>query len=725
MNMTTDAQVLRILYVTHPDTAEDPAALAGLTAVEPCLQATPVQGVSEALAEIRTDATYQALLVGTGVPHNETLALITSLRRDRTPVAIVVLVNDKDRQFLVHAITAGADDALVVRDEELVGAEATLRRVRHSRHVPPAASAPRLRVLYAGIDGLAWSVLSEIRFIELSRAAAMRDGVIPLLMDTPADVSDLCDVLVVDELPGKAHTFEVVKWVKSHMPELPVIVLTPPNGADVGGAALDMGADEVVNKAGAYRRRLIATLHRLFLRRLAPVSLPTAEPIRAAEPDRAALRALEDTHAQLEQALAAANTRAEELQRQYGDIAETQGFERAMRERDRADLASVRQSLNDERERRAVLEDTLRHTEDRAKTQIEALEAEGRSTRRRFEHQLEMAADRLHVIAHETQVLQSRLASELAAQAAERDRLIELGLFGYAVLTEDGRLVRCSQSFADMLGYSSAEDAVRSSGGGAFAGLPDHAAVVEALRSDRLSGRVESTARRADGRPFRVLTSAGWLREDGLDPPLVERLVVDLADRSELEAQLRLARRLEAAGRLAAEMSPEIENALSTWSGDGRPDQTRAIALVRQLLEFSRRQARPAGYLSLNDAIRRAEPLMRPIVGEAIVLHFSLGEVESVAGSEDDIEQLILEVVVAAAATLPFGGTLDLQTAPTMAGTTNFVLGTQLTAVAAGFGALSLVTSSSLTRTISRCGGLVRTSVEAGRSNVLHVILPC
>jgi PAS domain S-box-containing protein len=722
MYMTPDDQVLRVLYVTHPDSGNDAAALAGLAAMEPCLDAKLVHDVSEALAEVRTDPTCRALFIGMGVPHNETLALISSLRRDRTPIAIVVLVNDQDRQFLVPAITAGADDALVVRDGELVGAEETLRRVRHSRHVPPAASAPRLRVVYAGVDGLAWSVLSEIRFIELSRAAAMRDGVIPQLMDTSGDDGDQCDVLVVDELPGKAHTFEVVKWVKSHVPALPVIVLSPPNGADIGGAALDMGADEVVNKAGAYGRRLVATLHRLFLRSLMPVTQPVACGTRTAVPDPAELLALEETRAQLQQALVAANSRIEELRRQYTDLSEARGFEHAMRDRDRADLSSVRQSLNDERERRIVLEETLRRTEDLAKAQIDTLEAEGRSTRRRFEHQLEIAADRLNVIAHETQVLQSRLALELAAQAAERDRLIEQGLFGYAVLTQDGRLVRCSQPFADMLGYSSAEDAVRSCRDGAFTGLPDHSAIVEALRSETLSGRVESTVRRADGRPFRVLTSAGWLRQESDDAPLVERLVVDISDRTELEAQLRLARRLEAAGRLAAEMSPEIEAALSSWSADGASDQARAIALMRHLLAFSRRQARPAGYLSLNDAIRRAEHLLRPIVGEAITLRVSFGEVESVAGSEDDVEQLIVEVVFAAAASLPFGGTLDLQTAPV---TTNFILGTQLTAVAAGFGALSLVTSSSLTRTISRCGGLVRTSVEAGRSNALHVILPC
>ncbi len=269
MNMTPDDQVLRVLYVTHPDTGNDAAAFAGLRAVEPGLHVKLVHGVSDALAEVRTDATYRALFIGSGVPHDETLALISSLRRDRTPIAIVVLVDDQDRQFLVPAITAGADDALVIRDGELVGVEATLRRVRHSRHVPPAAS--HRGCAFCTRAWTAWRGACSPKSRSSSSAAPRQCATasFPLLMDTPADDRDQCDVLVVDELPGKAHTFEVVKWVKSHMPALPVIVLTPPNGADVGGAALDMGADEVVNKAGPYGRRLVATLHRLFLRGLA------------------------------------------------------------------------------------------------------------------------------------------------------------------------------------------------------------------------------------------------------------------------------------------------------------------------------------------------------------------------------------------------------------------------------------------------------------------------
>ena len=259
------------------------------------------------------------------------------------------------------AITAGADDALVIRDGELVGVEATLCRVRHSRHV----RRPRLGrgCAFCTRAWTAWRGACSPKSRSSSSASPRQCATasFPLLMDTPADDRDQCDVLVVDELPGKAHTFEVVKWVKSHMPALPVIVLTPPNGADVGGAALDMGADEVVNKAGPYGRRLVATLHRLFLHRLA------AEPAAAADPDGTELRALEEHGAQLEQALGAANSRIDELRQRYADLSAAQGFERAMRDRDRADLASVRQSLNDERDRRIVLEETLRRTEDRAR----------------------------------------------------------------------------------------------------------------------------------------------------------------------------------------------------------------------------------------------------------------------------------------------------------------------------------------------------------------------
>jgi PAS domain-containing protein len=402
-------------------------------------------------------------------------------------------------------------------------------------------------------------------------------------------------------------------------------------------------------------------------------------------------------------------------------LLESQGFERAMREHDRATLASLRQTLTEERKRSGVLEATLRRTEDELRDQggdIEHIEGEARET---FEEQLTAAADRLHAIASQTQLLQTELEQQVATEAADRDRLSEQTLFGYAVFTREGVLLRCSPSFAQMFGYSTPEAAVESSRGRAFPRLPDHVRVIDLLETGRPIERASSTARRLDGQPFRVLMSASFL---GRGTTLIERMFVDVSEFAELEAELRLARRLEAAGRLAAEMAPEIE-ALLPLPGDERISHdrlARAVALVQHLLSYSQHQAKPAGFLSIPDAIRRAEPLLRSIAGRSVELRLALSDVDAVVAGEDDIEHLLVELVFAAAALLPSGGGVTLETASI---TTDLVLNTQVSATAAGYGVLPVSASSSLVRTAARCGGTVRTSGEAGRTSTLHVVLPC
>jgi two-component system cell cycle sensor histidine kinase/response regulator CckA len=151
--------------------------------------------------------------------------------------------------------------------------------------------------------------------------------------------------------------------------------------------------------------------------------------------------------------------------------------------------------------------------------------------------------------------------------------------------------------------------------------------------------------------------------------------------------------------------------------------QQELALLVRQLVAFSRHQAKPAGFLSLNDAILRAEPALRQIAGGAVEMQFILGNVELVTAGEDDLEHLLIDVVSTAASCLPFGGRLTLSTSSETDST--FVLRTTLSVTAAGSGVLPCVTSSSLVRHTARCGGSLRISGEAGRSSTLHVHLPC
>jgi len=200
---------------------------------------------------------------------------------------------------------------------------------------------------------------------------------------------------------------------------------------------------------------------------------------------------------------------------------------------------------------------------------------------------------------------------------------------------------------------------------------------------------------------------------------------VDLTDQTAAEVELRLARRLEAAGRLAAEMASHIEAAVANLEREGNssPAQQELTLLVGQLVAFSRHQAKPAGFLSLNDAVARAEPALRQIVGGAIDFRFELGSVQPVTAGEDDLEHLLIDVVSTAASCLPFGGRLTLSTSSETDST--FVLRTTLSVTAAGYGVLPCVTSSSLVRHTARCGGSLRISGEAGHSSALHVHLPC
>ena len=774
---------MKVLYVSAA-LSEDTRARRDLEALDPMFEVEVVAGAAAALVEVRNKGGYQALFLSPQLPPNEALALIATLRRDRIPVAIVPIITEDQRQFFAPAITAGADDVLMMRNGGFFIAEETVRRVRHSRHVNRSEDQARMRVLFVGQDDLAWDLLSDMPFIIAERAEAAADGSSPTTLTKTG--GQTAELIILDEITGEAHALQVVKWLKSHAPSIPLVVLTSPTGVDIGGAALDLGAEDVVSKAGMYRRRLIATLHRHYIKSAGaagsagpagsagsagpsgpagpagpqdeePVTYetdeaedvredeespaepePVAAPVAKPEPPAKPTNGEAEEIARIRAALAA-ETRIRDLTAEVHSLSaalasarqanvearEAQGFERAMRDRDREELGRLRQALTEERERRTTAEQTLRQAEDRARADADALASKHASATRELESQLATAADRLHEVANQTQVLHTRLESELSVQTAERERLIASELFGYARVSEAGALLECNQAFARMFGFDHAEDAVAaSSAGTSFSGLADHAHVVEELRAGNPINRVESVVQRPNGRPFHVITSAAFLPAVDDNAPVIERLFIDLGDRTQREEQLRLARRLESAGRLAAEMSGEIDPLLASVGEPSAEPATaaRAAALVRQLLAYSRRQAKPAGLLSLRDAILRAEPQLRQLAGDGVTFELRLEDVGPITASEEDIEQLLSALVSAATGSLPYGGTIVLETRSLRSG---FDQRTELSVGASGYGVHTAPLSPSLARLVTRCGGTVRVADEPARSTVLHVHLPC
>jgi DNA-binding NarL/FixJ family response regulator len=262
---------MKVLYVSN--VAEDDPVLPALSVLDPAFDVHTAVGAAAALVAVRSDASFQLIVLSPQLPGNEALALIATLRRDRAAVAIVALVTDDQRHFFAPAMTAGADDVLVLRGTDFIGADETLRRVRRSRHLGRPNGETPLLALFVGQDDLAWDLLLDMAFVNAERAVVTADGEIA----TPLTIGGVqADVVVIDEHAGDAHPLQVVKWLKAHLPSAATVVLTSPTGGDVGGAALDLGADDVVNKSGTYRRRLMATLHRHYLKKTSASAQPSS-----------------------------------------------------------------------------------------------------------------------------------------------------------------------------------------------------------------------------------------------------------------------------------------------------------------------------------------------------------------------------------------------------------------------------------------------------------------
>ena len=380
-----------------------------------------------------------------------------------------------------------------------------------------------------------------------------------------------------------------------------------------------------------------------------------------------------------------------------------------------------------------------------------ALEVEYVATRRALEAQIDDAEARTRRLAGESHAAHHELASHLVTIAASRDRLADSRLFGYALTTLEGRLLRCNDTFAQLFGYVDRQEALARSNGGAFPPIAGREGLDARLLAERSIPQVESCLERADGTPITVLESAAIvqtptdLTEASSEREIIERLVVDMSGSSALEGRLRQARRLEEVGTLATAMAPDIvaliqaiEETGSQISADlsakdaqqARLDKirtraTRAAELVRQLVAFSRRQVQAPPPVDLNEAVGRAGPMLTRLVGPHVDFEIRLGKADGVAASEDDLEQLLTTLVVSGRDLLPVGGSLVLETTRLdfeQSGSGDPVgPGVLLSVSASGYGVQPVQQAVAVEVVARRCGGEVRMSGDPGRRAALQV----
>ncbi|MGH7523966.1 MAG: ATP-binding protein [Gemmatimonadales bacterium] len=187
--------------------------------------------------------------------------------------------------------------------------------------------------------------------------------------------------------------------------------------------------------------------------------------------------------------------------------------------------------------------------------------------------------------------------------------------------------------------------------------------------------------RRKDGRILQVEARGRPLPFSGMRTRLVT--ATDITERSQLEDQLRQSQKMEAVGRLAGGVAHDFNNLLTVIGGyseqlsgsDLSPDNrasvseiaaaaSRAAALTRQLLMFSRKQIVQPRRLNVSEVVTGLQPMLRRLLYENIEVVTNLAPGPAmVVADVSQLEQVIVNLVVNASDAMPNGGTLALETA--------------------------------------------------------------
>jgi PAS domain S-box-containing protein len=171
-------------------------------------------------------------------------------------------------------------------------------------------------------------------------------------------------------------------------------------------------------------------------------------------------------------------------------------------------------------------------------------------------------------------------------------------------------------------------------------------------------------------------------------------VIEDITEREQLERRLRQSHRLESLGQLAGGVAHDFNNLLGIIIGyaamceqevetaardDPRWETVRAdlgqilqasagaTNVTRQLLSFARADVPHTQVIDLNTVVTGIEQLLRRSIGEDIDLQTHLTDQPAfITADPGQIEQVLLNLVVNARDAMPTGGTLTIDTAPTI-----------------------------------------------------------
>ena len=288
----------------------------------------------------------------------------------------------------------------------------------------------------------------------------------------------------------------------------------------------------------------------------------------------------------------------------------------------------------------------------------------------------------VHAIARDI-TRQKETEERLRHSEARYRSLIQGAAYGIYRSTADGRILDANPALAKMLGYDSVDELMTRPMTDLYLQPSDRAELI-ARHAGEENASLDVEWKRKDGSPILLhLTARRVDLEDGGSG--FEGMTEDVTERRQLEDQLRRAQRMEAVGRLARGVAHDFNNVLAAITGSTdlltlrlAPDHPaheeaeeiqqaaeRGVALTKQLLSFSRRQALQTEEIDLAVAVPGMKTLLQRMIGDAIELRIRAERSAMVRIEAAQLQQVLTNLVVNARDAMPKGGAIDIDVTTT------------------------------------------------------------
>jgi two-component system, cell cycle sensor histidine kinase and response regulator CckA len=260
---------MKILYV-EDDRHEADLVRRELLKSAPHCELDIVVTEREALEHLRDSSAtpYDLVLSDLHLPDGDGLAVLSFVRREALPVAVIIITGAGDEQSALAALKAGADDYIVKQEDYL---PRLFRRIETGLQRYRAAIARhnrRLRVLYAehsatDIDLTCRHLVRHAPHIQIEPVSTSAE-----VFHRLTHLNSPYDVLLLDFKLGDLNGLQIMKELHDvHQVTTPVVFVTGKGGEEVVLQAIRLGAADYVVKHPGYLFHLPAILENAFYRR--------------------------------------------------------------------------------------------------------------------------------------------------------------------------------------------------------------------------------------------------------------------------------------------------------------------------------------------------------------------------------------------------------------------------------------------------------------------------